>query len=194
MPFIPSRSTIAWTTSGGLLAPPIQPVRIGDKILDQIRERLTAGKLLAGDRLPSERYFAEQLGVSRNSVREALRVLEALGVVTIQKGHTGGAFVSQGDPDISHTDERFAGRLKGSSDKDGGRLAFFGGGEVTPVERRLKAKFAPDMAGSQHRPEVPCRNRIQNGKRCRGASRRCAQGPDLAVPADIFRPTGCRWP
>ncbi|BCZ79782.1 hypothetical protein PTKU64_34570 [Paraburkholderia terrae] len=42
--------------------------------------------------------------------------------------------------------------------------------------------------------KAQCHNGIQNGKRCSGASKRCAQGPDLAVPADIFRPTGRRWP
>lgn len=78
----------------------VQPVRLGDQILAQIRARLSTRELAPGDKLPSEREFAEQLGVSRNAVREALRVLEASGVINIQKGHTGGAFVGQGDSGI----------------------------------------------------------------------------------------------
>ena len=81
--------------------PRIQPARIGDKILEQISLRLGAGDLLPGDKLPSERELAEQLGVSRNAVRESLRVLETSGVVTIKKGHTGGAFVSNGNLSVT---------------------------------------------------------------------------------------------
>ncbi|VXC13243.1 Transcriptional regulator, GntR family [Burkholderia sp. 8Y] len=69
---------------------------VGDKIVEDIRLRLNSGELVPGDKLPSERELAAQLGVSRNVVRESLRVLEASGVVTIKKGHTGGAFISNG--------------------------------------------------------------------------------------------------
>lgn len=78
----------------------VQPIRLGDQILAQIRAKLSTRELGPGDKLPSEREFAEQLGVSRNAVREALRVLEASGVITIQKGHTGGAFVGKGDANV----------------------------------------------------------------------------------------------
>lgn len=78
----------------------VQPVRLGDQILEQIRAKLSRRELSPGDKLPSEREFAEQLGVSRNAVREALRVLEASGVINIQKGHTGGAFVGEGDSNV----------------------------------------------------------------------------------------------
>ena len=55
----------------------------------QIEERILDGRLKAGDHLPSERDLAQLLGVSRPSLRESLRVLEALGVVDIRRG--GGA-------------------------------------------------------------------------------------------------------
>jgi DNA-binding FadR family transcriptional regulator len=75
----------------------VRSAGVGDGILEHIRLRLNAGELVPGDKLPSERDLAEQLGVSRNAVRESLRVLEASGVLTIRKGHTGGAFISNGD-------------------------------------------------------------------------------------------------
>lgn len=57
--------------------------------MSQIEERILDGRLKAGDHLPSERDLAIMLGVSRPSLRESLRVLEALGVVDIRRG--GGA-------------------------------------------------------------------------------------------------------
>ncbi|MET3810162.1 FCD domain-containing protein [Arthrobacter sp. UYEF3] len=50
-------------------------------VLQWIEDQLSGGQLLVGGRLPAERTLAEQLGVSRTSVREAIRVLEAMGAV-----------------------------------------------------------------------------------------------------------------
>ncbi len=68
--------------------------RISEMIVDQIRLLIRQGQLQAGDRLPSERELCERFGVSRVTVREALRVLEASGLVEIRVGARGGAFVS----------------------------------------------------------------------------------------------------
>lgn len=68
--------------------------RVSGAIVSQIRE-LIAGRILEpGDRLPPERDLAERFGVSRVSVRDALRVLEVLGLVEIRVGAAGGAFVT----------------------------------------------------------------------------------------------------
>lgn len=53
--------------------------------------------LKPGDKLPPERDLAQQLGVSRNVLREALRSLEMAGVLKLQKGVKGGAFIQHGD-------------------------------------------------------------------------------------------------
>jgi GntR family transcriptional repressor for pyruvate dehydrogenase complex len=56
-------------------------VRTHERVLEHLETELTSGRLGVGDRLPAERAMAEQLAVSRASVREALRVLEAMGII-----------------------------------------------------------------------------------------------------------------
>ncbi|GAA0909534.1 FadR/GntR family transcriptional regulator [Virgisporangium aurantiacum] len=70
---------------------PISTPRAFEAILLQLKEAIGAGHLRAGSRLPSERELASQFGVSRASVREALRVLEALGLVGTRRGADNGA-------------------------------------------------------------------------------------------------------
>lgn len=65
---------------------PVQRIRTYEQVMAQIEERILDGRLKAGDHLPSERELAVSLGVSRPSLRESLRVLEALGVVEIRRG------------------------------------------------------------------------------------------------------------
>jgi DNA-binding FadR family transcriptional regulator len=64
-------------------------------VLERIESDLRDGRLTAGDRLPPERELATQLGVGRSSVREAVRVLEVLGVVRTATGSgpTAGAMI-----------------------------------------------------------------------------------------------------
>lgn len=74
----------------------IKSTRSFEEIAAQIRSELAHGRLKIGDRLPAERQLAEEFGVSRNTVREALRSLEHAGLIRLQKGATGGAFISEG--------------------------------------------------------------------------------------------------
>jgi DNA-binding FadR family transcriptional regulator len=76
---------------------PIHTRRAFEEICERIREQLALGVLKPGDKLPAERDLAQQLGVSRNVLREALRSLEMAGVLRLQKGVKGGAFVQTGD-------------------------------------------------------------------------------------------------
>lgn len=77
-----------------------KPRRTFEDICLQIRQEVSEGRLKPGDRLPAERDLAEQFGVSRTAVREALRSLEVAGVVACQRGISGGAFIRHGDPGI----------------------------------------------------------------------------------------------
>ena len=76
---------------------PIHTRRAFEEICERIREQLALGQLKPGDKLPPERDLAQQLGVSRNVLREALRSLEMAGVLRLLKGVKGGAFIREGD-------------------------------------------------------------------------------------------------
>jgi DNA-binding FadR family transcriptional regulator len=71
------------------------------RVFSALRERLLAGELRSGDRLPAERELALSLGVSRPILREALRALAVLGFLEIRQGS--GAYVRQ--PDIASIGE-----------------------------------------------------------------------------------------
>jgi GntR family transcriptional repressor for pyruvate dehydrogenase complex len=60
--------------------------RISEEITEQIKSAIVAGKLKPGERLPPERELVKQLGVSRVSLREALKSLESTGFVEIRRG------------------------------------------------------------------------------------------------------------
>ncbi|HKK98537.1 MAG TPA: GntR family transcriptional regulator [Marivita sp.] len=64
------------------------------KIADAIRTAIVDGRLLVGDRLPSEAELADQHGVSRATVREALKRLAAQSLIRTERGAFGGAFIN----------------------------------------------------------------------------------------------------
>jgi GntR family transcriptional regulator, transcriptional repressor for pyruvate dehydrogenase complex len=72
--------------------------RASSDVVVQIREAILSGKVKPGDRLPTERDMAQQFGVSRVTIRDALRALEAGGLIRVKIGGGGGPYVTQ--PDI----------------------------------------------------------------------------------------------
>lgn len=65
---------------------PVRQSRTHELVLESIEAQVLAGDLKAGDRLPPERELAPVLGVSRSALREALRVLETIGVLVAHAG------------------------------------------------------------------------------------------------------------
>jgi len=74
---------------------PIKVKKTFEYILDVLREKINSGELKIGDRLPSEREFAEIVQVSRNTVRQAYHVLNLLDIIDIKKGARGGAIIKE---------------------------------------------------------------------------------------------------
>lgn len=74
------------------------------QIADALRERILTGQLSPGERLPKEEELARGFGVSRSTVREALRALATQRLVVTTRGVTGGTAVAdQIPPDVSHS-------------------------------------------------------------------------------------------
>lgn len=76
---------------------PASKEKISKQIVQQIRNAILQGKLKPGQALPSEKELVAQFGVSKHTLREALRALEALGLIVIRRGAGGGPFVSEID-------------------------------------------------------------------------------------------------
>jgi GntR family transcriptional repressor for pyruvate dehydrogenase complex len=66
--------------------------RAADQILDELRDKILRGELPHGARFPADRDLAEQYGVSTATVREAVRALDAMGLVSVR--HGSGSFVT----------------------------------------------------------------------------------------------------
>ena len=74
---------------------------ITQKIIDQIRTAILAGKLKPGDILPPEKELTEQFGVSKQTLRESLRALEHMGLIDVRKGIGGGAHIVEVDIEVT---------------------------------------------------------------------------------------------
>jgi GntR family transcriptional repressor for pyruvate dehydrogenase complex len=66
-----------------------------NRVLNVFKEALITGKLVPGDRLPSEIELSRSLSISRGSIREAMKVLAAFGIVEIRRGD--GTYIAQSD-------------------------------------------------------------------------------------------------
>lgn len=68
-----------------------------EQIIDYILKKIEDREWKSGDRLPSEREFAQQLGVSRIPLREAICALSTMGILTVKQG--GGTFIEEYNPE-----------------------------------------------------------------------------------------------
>jgi GntR family transcriptional regulator, transcriptional repressor for pyruvate dehydrogenase complex len=71
----------------------VQVPRAADLVADRIRELIVTGQLADGERLPSLDGLLAEFGISGPTMREALRMLESEGLITVQRGKVGGAIV-----------------------------------------------------------------------------------------------------
>ena len=89
---------------------PLRRVRKSyEQVADQLRELIVTGTVPQGGRLPSETVLARDLGVSRTTVRGALRLLAAQGLIRTAKGQTGGSYVTL--PTVDHISESLSSNI-----------------------------------------------------------------------------------
>jgi GntR family transcriptional repressor for pyruvate dehydrogenase complex len=83
------------STSGQLRQP-----KLAEIVADVVRRRILDGELADGEMLPTQEIFLNEFAVSKPSMREALRILEAEGLITVRRGNVGGAVVHR--PESRH--------------------------------------------------------------------------------------------
>lgn len=99
-------------------------LRSFEDVVSQIRDAIVGGTLVPGDRLPNERDLCTTFAVSRGTLREALRTLEALGAIEIRPGSAGGIFIAEPSGERLATALESLLQLRGASDRE---LIEFGG-------------------------------------------------------------------
>lgn len=75
--------------------PPLSRRKLSDQVVDRVKFWLMSKDIKPGDRLPQEKELIEIFGVSRGTMREALKALEVQGLITIAPGRSGGAVVAE---------------------------------------------------------------------------------------------------
>ena len=112
--------------------------RVYHHIVAHIERSMYEGRLVCGDKLPSERELGRRFGASRVAVREALRALEHRGMLDVRQGSAGGHFVCAVDASVMSRDFRTLLRL--------GRLTAAQLTEARLMMEPEVARFAADRA------------------------------------------------
>ena len=123
---------------------------ISKQIAEQLREAIVSGQLEIGDRLPTEDELAQRYGVSRPSVREALKRLAAQNLVRARRGPTGGNFV------VRPSFDELAESLSGAATLLIG-MGALGIEEIIEARRVLQhscLELAVDTVGEEHLQQI----------------------------------------
>ena len=110
-------------------------------VVDELRGQILRGELAEGERLPVEEELTTHFGIARTTLREALRVLESQGLITIRRGRGGGPIVTH--PDLAPISMTLAASLQ---------LQGTSVGDLDEARRMIEPRIAGQLARS-HRPE-----------------------------------------
>lgn len=90
----PTRSTLPPSASLDAVLRPVRSGNAFEEAIQRIMQAIRLGAVTAGERLPPERSLAKRLGISRVTLREALRALTEAGLVESRRGRSGGTFIT----------------------------------------------------------------------------------------------------
>ncbi|NIJ13156.1 DNA-binding FadR family transcriptional regulator [Saccharomonospora amisosensis] len=124
---------VAGASAGDALFRPVRAGNAFEETVERLLQAVRLGVVGAGERLPSERELAERLGVSRVTLREAIRALADAGYVESRRGRYGGTFVKESLP----------------APRAGGRLTDQGALEDTLGLRYVLETGAAELAASR---------------------------------------------
>lgn len=158
---------------------PIATTSIHETIQVRIKEYIIANNLQPGDPLPSEMQLAKRLGVSRTVVREALRSLEALGLISSRRGE--GRVVSEFnlDPIVQNLGYSMLSDLNNVRD-------------ILRVREHLEAGFISEAISAMDEETLNRLRQIVGKMRQKGAAGEMYLEEDLAFHRTIFLTTGNR--
>jgi GntR family transcriptional regulator, transcriptional repressor for pyruvate dehydrogenase complex len=111
---------------------PVRPPTTFEETVERLGTAIRLGLLPAGSRLPAERHLADQLGISRSTLRQALTTLVQSGHLTSQRGRTGGTFVTERPPLAETNGKRLGERTRAVLDY---RVAIEAGATILAAER-----------------------------------------------------------
>ena len=138
--------------------------KAADVLADQLREKILKGELPEGTDLPKERELTEKAGLSRATVREALRILEGEGLIATRTGRNGGSAVAR---PTSATIERSVG--------------IFIRGQRIRMEAVLETRAAIEPASARYAALHRTDEDIAELERCHDALERAVVSGDVAA-------------
>jgi GntR family transcriptional repressor for pyruvate dehydrogenase complex len=138
-------------------------VRSFEDVVTQIRDAINSGSVQPGDRLPSERDLCQIFNVSRSTLREGIRALEATGMVEIRLGTTGGIFAAPLDGVHLGSAIDALVRFRGATADDlaefrttfEGENAYFAARRVDAADRKQLRAVCDAFDERAQTPEVP---------------------------------------
>jgi DNA-binding FadR family transcriptional regulator len=128
----------------------IRVPKAAELVANRIRRAIVTGRLQDGESLPSETRLMEEFKVSRPTVREGIRVLESLGLITVGRGARGGARVTRPDSGIVASAAAMALQTRGATIED----LFEARAMIEPRAARLAAERRPKEAAKALRAHV----------------------------------------
>jgi DNA-binding FadR family transcriptional regulator len=163
--------------SGKSLAPLARPKLLHESVQDSVKAYIADNRLAPGMPLPSEGELAQQLGVSRGSVREAIRGLESLGIVQSRRGI--GVFVAAFS--FAPQQDNLAFGLRGPVRE----IA-----EVLQIRRALEVGLIGEAVRLSSEADVAALRRITERMRLRAEAGVSFAPEDQAFHQALFRPLG----
>lgn len=124
--------------------------KTAELVAARIRRAVVTGELQTGDNLPSEAALIEDFQVSRPTIREAMRILESEGLISVSRGARGGARITQPDSEIVARAAGIALQTRGATIKDVYEARMI----IEPPAARLAAERRPKEAAAVLRPHI----------------------------------------
>lgn len=156
---------------------PVERKPLTTYVMEAIRELIIGNDLQPGDALPPEGTIASQLGVSRTSVREAVKTLAAFGIVEVRHGH--GIFVKGFDFDA------LIDSLSYSLSVEGRHMV-----ELLEVRQGLEVVFVPSVVASATQEDIEQLEAIIAGMQAKAAVGEIFPDEDRQFHLSLYRCTG----